>query len=863
MAKDNNQDNLSASLADELSAPKIFPTVNKPASWELTLETGTIKFSPEWRKILLLPDDHPIEPLAATWWARIHPEDAESLRESARAIRSEKTETVEEAFRICRYDGSWIWLMLQGWVSERQNGVAAKVAGFVFNISRLRVNPRFQVNAASNTASAYKAMLDNSPDLMIRFDRELFPLYANPLLGSYLALPTTLGGETVESAGLDDGHMDFMQGNVQAVFDTGKVVRATTTFRTTRKGEVTGEYSFWPEFNEEGAVVSVISQFRDLSALVRSEQYARLNEMRLEALHDLTAMEDASEDAVRRFVVESITRLTGSAKGYIFIPDGEGSETGRMEWSLSHYIRFDKSDLPTDRVPGDCRARQNQPLSQAELVIMNGDGQKPVHLAFAGKFKVMRCIHAPIREEGRLVCLAAVCNKAVDYDEMDMYQLELFLKGAMLMLRRREFVQALQKAKAAAEHANQSKDEFLANISHELRTPLNGMLSMLQLLETSELSGAQLEYVRTAGQSGAALMRILSDILDFSRIESGKMELRHAPFDIRATFRSTLSLFQVEAEKRGIPLSADLADNLPPLLMGDEARVRQILFNLVGNAMKFTEKGEIRVECGKLPASRNGDSWIYFSVRDTGIGIAPAMHSAIFNPFTQLDNSRTRKYPGTGLGLGIVKRLSGLMGGGITVDSAEAEGTTIHCSLPLSTPGPEQARPVLRPEAVPPTGASLDVLVAEDDRISRFAMLSFLEKTGHRAVCVSNGREAVEALLLHPFHCFLTDIQMPEMDGLELIRRIRSGDTQDITPSEEIKKLVRAIFPDCRLRAGIPRNLVVAAVSAHAMSGDRELFLRNGMDLYLSKPVIMRELRNTLDQAAALMADRAGAPGWT
>ena len=825
-----------------------FPTITEPVSWEWNPQSGEIFFSPAWLKMLLLPEDHHIELDMKFWMARVHEDDVHFLKtayvELGRGVRDQ----AEAVFRIRRYDGNWAWLMMQGAVTERMNGAVTRAAGMVTDVSRLRVNPRFQFAAQSSTNVSCRAVFEHAPDVFIRFDNEMFPLYANPLLDRYLPVARQdLGGENLDSLGIDDGHMDFMRKNVGKVFETGQPVRALSTFTTRDVDEVSGEYSFWPELDENGKVLSVLCQMRDLSALDREEQSERLNALRLDALHQLTQKDDAPEDEVLNFVVESMTRLTGSAKGYLFIPDRAGGEKGRMEWSRSHYERFDKEELLRDRIPDGCRLERDIPLDAASPRLLNGNGREPVLQAFSGKLKLLRVLQTTVRESGRLVCIAAVCNKSVDYDDTDMQQMDLFLRGAWLLLRRRQFIRDLQQAKEAAEEANMAKNQFLANVSHELRTPLNGIISMLQLLELSPMPAQQLEYVRTANLSGQTLLRIISDILDFSRMGWNKPELHAAPFNIRHTIRAILNMFQVTARERGIVLTAALDSSLPDLLIGDEARVRQIFSNLVGNAMKFTEKGEIRVECSLLPYSPGNKARVYFAVRDTGIGIAPAMHSAIFEPFMQIDNACTRRYPGTGLGLGIVKTLFALMGGSITVDSQEGEGTAIHGSLPFGLHTVAPALKTLRQETSSAKPAVLDILVAEDDDVSRFALKSFLRWAGHRAVCVNDGRQALEALQLHSFHCLMTDVQMPEMDGVELIRRIRNGRWEDIAPSEKVRSLVNAEFPEgLRPCSGIPSNLVVTAISAHAMAGDRERFLREGMDLYLAKPVVMEKLLEVL-----------------
>lgn len=833
------------------------PTIYAPATLEVLLKEGKVLFSGSLRNILLLPASHPLELDIKAWWGRIHAEDVDALRTTFQELCSGRQNQVEEVFRIARYDSCYAWLLLHGTVTEMQNGIVTKAACTVMDVSRLRVNPRFQFNVHEDVASkGYQAMLDHSPDMMARMDRELFPLYVNPMLDRYLSVKhDQLGGESAESVGLEDGHLAFLRRNVVKVFDTGEWIREVTVFKTKLRGEVTGEFSFWPEFDENGKVVSVLTQLRDLSELVHSEQAVRLNEKRLEALYQLSGMGDDPEEDVWRFVVESITQLTGSAKGYLFRPGKDDMTRGRMLWSESHYGVYEETDLVCDRIPTDCLLHYNASLEGLAPNILNGNGQDPVVSAFGGKLKVMSFMYAPVYEGKRLICVAAVCNKGVDYDDADLQQLQLFLKGAWHTLRRREFVSALRHAKDTAEQANLAKNKFLANVSHELRTPLNGMLGMLQLLDISKLSKQQREYVRLAEQSGTSLMRVLSDILDFSRMESKKLELHPAPFNIKDTIKSTVGMFRTETDKRGLTLDLFMDEAIPPSLIGDDARIRQVLFNLVGNAMKFTGAGGIVVECSLLPQTRTDKAWVYLAVNDTGIGIPEDKHDAIFDAFMQVDDTRTRKYPGTGLGLGIVKQLCLLMDGSITVESLEAGGTAMHCSLPLTIHNPDVPAKRARVfDNAPRQEIRLDVLAVEDDPVGRFCLKAFTQKAGHRVVCVENGKQAIEALQIHPFHCVLTDMQMPEMDGLELIRRIRGGDFEDIPPTEAVRELIAKellleAMPHADIRQiPVPRDIVATVISAHAMKGDRERFLKAGMDFYLSKPLVLKEFLRLFDQ---------------
>ncbi|MDL2209336.1 response regulator [Desulfovibrio sp. OttesenSCG-928-O18] len=834
------------------------PHVRGHVTWEWDIPANIVLYSREWRHIMMRPDDDTVENTLSSWWPHVHDDDVKPFLEAARDIVEGVTEHYQTLFRVQREDGSWVWLLSRGRVTEKTNGKACRVSGALMDITCLRSDVKFQHGSTGAGISRYRAMLENSPDLIARMDRESIPMYVNPNISRYLACgPQGLpDADSLASLGMEPGQRAFMQRCVERVFAEGVALRELVTLGTGYGHNVIGEYSFWPEFDEEGKVVAAMTQFRDLTDQVLAERRARLNEMRLTALHRLTQMSNAAEEDVLRFAIDSLVELTESESGFLFFPHNYPGRKGRMVWSRSLHALLDADDLPDDTLPEDfLEVTTADDGTNPCRTIRNGNNLQPVHLSHGGKVKVLRYIAAPVFDENRVVCIAGVCNKKdIEYREDDLQQLEAFVSGAWLILRRHDFVRKLQRAKEAAEHASKVKDAFLANVSHELRTPLNGMLGMLQLLDLLNLSDEQREYVQTASVSGRALLRIISDILDFSRMESGKMRLQIEPFDCRGAIESSLGLFRREAERKGLGFEVNISGDFPQEMLGDGARVQQIIFNIVGNALKFTEQGGIRVDCSLLPHGGAGSAWVYLAVRDTGIGIPLAEQARIFEAFTQIDNSSTRKYAGTGLGLSIVQRLVELMGGGITVESAAGEGTTIHCSLRFALlPATAEPRETLE-TAHTDSRNVLDILVAEDDEVGRLAMRAFLQRLGHRPVCVENGRMALEALQLHPFHCLFTDIQMPDMDGLEVVRRIRANDLTDIAPSEKTRETLRAAIPgEYSAVLPVPGDIVAVTVSAHTMSGDRERFLKAGMDFYISKPIMMKELAEVLGKVAERM----------
>jgi two-component system CheB/CheR fusion protein len=385
---------------------------------------------------------------------------------------------------------------------------------------------------------------------------------------------------------------------------------------------------------------------------------------------------------------------------------------------------------------------------------------------------------------------------------------------------RKHMEEELLSTKNAAESANKAKSAFLANMSHEIRTPLNGLLGMMQLLETTETSDEQQMYIEMAIRSGGRLTRLLSDILDLSRIEAGRMPLSEEPFTLSETFSAITDSFGPVSIQKRLPIRIDVAPDVPEEVFGDEVRVRQVLFNLVGNAMKFCAQGEVRVEVSTLLPLPPDTVRVLFCVTDTGAGMSDTTLETLGDPFTQASEGFTRDHQGAGLGLSICKRLVAAMGGTLAFESTLGTGTTAYLMLPFRRRAYSRLPDQPNLDSAAP---SLRILLVEDDETSRLAETQLLKKMGHTVQTAGNGIEALESMRNSTFDCVLMDVQMEVMDGLEATKNIRSDVSKFFDP-----------------------KIPIVAMTAYAMRGDRERFIMAGMDDYISKPFDRNKLAHVL-----------------
>lgn len=584
--------------------------------------------------------------------------------------------------------------------------------------------------------------------------------------------------------------------------------------------------------DDEGAVIGAVLVFRDETVHKREERMVRANAERLEATLELGRMTGASLKEITEFALEKSVVLTHSKIGYLaFLNDAE-DELTMYAWSKSAMQECKVEDRTFVYKVSETGLWGESVRQRKSIITNNYAAANPWKKGMpVGHVNLTRHMSVPIFFDGKIVLLVGSGNKETDYTEDDVNQLSLFMHGLWNILKRKHTEDALNSAKEEAERAMRIKSEFLANMSHEIRTPINAVIGMSELLKRTELSEKQQKYLQRMNSSSRLLLQIINDILDLSKMEAGRLKLDLQQFSLNELLDPLKSMFSVAVAEKGIDLFFNISPNVPSILVSDSLRLSQVLTNLLGNAIKFTEKGnvELNISLVRCPTQAEANYRIRFEVRDTGIGLSDEHVKNLFHAFSQADTSTTRKYGGTGLGLVISNKLIELMGGRIAVESVRGKGSTFYFELELEAKdeGGMQSNEdlsslpfVASDKQVYPDFKEYTVLIVEDNMVNQEVIVGLLEVTGIAITVAENGRIALEKMAEKPFDLVLMDLQMPEMDGFEAIQRIRDSGN----------------------------DIPIIALSAAVMDSDRIKATRAGANDYLTKPIVFSALLTTMDR---------------
>ncbi|WP_320172545.1 ATP-binding protein [Maridesulfovibrio sp.] len=665
------------------------------------------------------------------------------------------------------------------------------------------------------SAKIYRDIFDGLPAMVCEFSAEGIITYANRAYRDCFNL------DAEEISGrrfLDPGTGERLVRGVNFPDLVVDAPASTDLYEVVKDGGV-----YWQEwtvrayFDSSGGLSLVRAVGIDTTERKRAE-FLLQSRLALREFADFHSIEDIVVRAL-----EEAEHLTASPESFLKLTEPPDLNIVLEGWSAKDFslVRSTEAgkntECPFEKIWTRC-LEKNGP-------VMSGSGKSdnPDHTRYP--FSVDRdCsfIATPVFYLGRICAVLGVAGRVGRYGRSDLEILEQLATTVVDAIGRKLMEASMLRSKEKAESASRAKSEFLANMSHEIRTPVNGIVGMLQLLEASELNSSQKEYAGYALQASTRLNRLLSDILDLTCVEAGKLELKNQPFDLEDSLNAVRQMFIIQAGQKGLALDFRINPDLPDRFDGDATRLQQILGNLVGNAIKFTETGIVVVEVDGIQTGESGIMDVSFSVHDSGCGIPEDRVESLFEPFTQLEDSYVRNFQGAGLGLSICRRLVELYGGTITVESTEGSGATFRFVLPLKIAGDTGVEHSAETEALQ-TG--LRVLYVDDDKITQLATSITLKKMGCRVQLADNGAMALQALVDAEFDVVLMDIQMPVMDGVSAIKAVRSGEAGE----------------HCR-------SVPIIAMTAYAMTGDDHKFMESGANGYLAKPVLKEDLEDAMQR---------------
>ena len=813
--------------------------------WDIV--NNVIYISPAMREAMGFGPDQPLS--LENWHDFIHPEDQLLYRAALVSLLKGESARFDCEYRYRARDGSWRWIRQHGLVARSRNGRAIRMVGAAGDITDLKRRERALQSAQAEVVVAQRGVeqarevmqlvLDNISDGVVLADDNLDLKFANRHFAEFLQIPAEIarpGRSAYDVLRFLARRGDF--GPAASDRDIERLVQERAGIIHTPSGaryERRMGDGRYVELNfRQLDDKSVLGLYRDITALKEREEALAAAKETAEAARD-AAEQAQAETLAARNDVERAYRMTQSILDNM--TDGVSLFDKDFRWRFSNKHHRDLHGYTSEvAYPG---------VSGYELIR---------HLINRGEYGEVADVEAKVNE----IAMRMRAPGGNRYERRTgsgryiEYKYKYLDDGSLLAvynditeMRRREEALALAKETAEAEResaerarmeaqaANQAKSTFLATMSHEIRTPMNGVLGMMEVLERQGLDDAQRQTLATMRDSAQTLLRIIDDVLDFSKIEAGRLELEQVAFSLSDLVESVAGTFRREASEKGLTLEVDLDVGSNGALIGDPTRVRQILFNLLGNALKFTQRGGVRVRAGTSPLE-GGWTRVRLAVSDTGIGLDPGQLARLFRPFAQADSATTRQYGGTGLGLSIVRRLAELMGGQASVESTPGVGSTFTVTLtlraaPADSPLKTMMRssPLRRASTPSMRSSGRRVLVVDDHPVNREVLVRQLDLLGVAADTVNDGVEALAAWTSGHYAAALVDVHMPRMDGHEFTRQVRKAESERVP--------------------GGPRTPIVA-VTANVMKGEEERCIAIGMDAYLAKPVSIEQLRVTLER---------------
>ncbi len=771
----------------------------------------------------------------------VHPQDAaELLDRFGKSISDPGTPPSRELrlFRCRHKDGSWrdIESINNKMVQD------GRVVAMVVNARDITERKRME-EALQRSEEKYRTLVETSPDAIIMTDLDGAIVMANRQVIELLGYERQedLAGRNVFEFIAPEDHERARNSARQAVA-TGSVKGIEYTLLC-KKG------SRFPAEVNVSAIVDSAGEHRGLVHVVRDITQRRLAEERLRK-SEATSRALAHENAVLAEIGKIITSSPNINETYERLAEQvhklvlwDRFAIGLINpEGVTFYNTYVSGVDITERRKGGAALLAGTTIgwvyeTRSSLLFQPDDisevARRFPRLALSFKAGLRSFLVVPLVSNDRVIGSLHIDSTTPHaYSQRDLALGERIAAQIAGVIANSQLHEQLQRAKEAAETANRAKSMFLANMSHEIRTPLNGVIAATDLLLSSNLSAQHRNYLHMIKVSADSLLTVIDDILDFSRIEAGKLEFEMTSFSLRRSLEDIMSMFAIRAREKGLEMDWQIAPDVPDQLVGDPGRLRQVIVNLVGNAVKFTERGRVRVDV-EVESHAEGIVHLVFAVKDTGPGIPADKQGMLFKPFCQIDQNASRKHGGTGLGLAISSRLVEMMGGRIWLESEPGQGSTFYFtgSFGLSDQKAEDRSsspaggPVVALKECP---RPLHVLVVDDNFINQQLIMDLLRTRGHHVQVASNGNEALAMLEKSSFEVLLVDIQMPGMDGYELCGHIRQRDKQT------------------------GRHTPVLAITAYAMKGDKEKCLMAGMDGYISKPVRANELFGIVESAVTV-----------